>query len=253
MSAKEPALTFALYSEDLADARHEFAVLEEVLLGMLQHICPELKTNHIKREPAQEGRKERVCGSFWKEKPGSKPGSQELRRRLIRDVATAVQRGRVVFFHVDADDVWAARARCANACEHWPLFLRDVLAVLHRVGSSFDRDGLEHAMILAMPFWEVESWAFANVSRLREILSEPKDIASLARWEEDLRQLDELADIKEALSIRDTRTLELVQRKHGFPAGALVAADKSYAAVVARLEASPIVTRGLADASARPY
>jgi hypothetical protein len=159
----------------------------------------------------------------------------------------------VVFFHVDADDVWAARARCANACEHWPLFTEGVLAVLQGKGSSLDHEGLEHAMILAMPHWEIESWAFANGSRLREILSEPKDLASLARWEEDLRQLDELADIKEALSIRDTRTLELVQRKHGFPAAALVAADKSYAAVVARLEASPIVTRGLADASARPY
>ena len=251
--AKEPALTFALYSEDRADADRDFAVLHAILFGMLQHLCPALKTNHIKVDPAQPVRKERVCGSFWKEKPGSRPGSQEHRRRLIRDVATAVKRGQVVFFHVDADAVWAARARCANACEHWPLFSRDVLAVLHRVGSSVRPDELEHALILAMPFWEIESWAFANVARLREILSDPKDREVLARWEEDLTRLDEIADIKDELSIRDRHTLELVQRKHDFPAAALVAADRSYAAVVGRLQASPIVARGLADASARLY
>lgn len=257
MSAREPALTFVLYSEDRADADRDFEVLREVLLGMLQQICPELKTNHIRVEPAQPARKERVCGSFWKTKPKAElrpaAGAQELRRRLIRDVATALKLGRVVFFHVDADDVWAARMRCANACEHWPAFSRDVLAVLRHAGSSLGPDELEHAMILAMPFWEIESWAFANVARLRELLTDPRDLAALAHWEHDLTRLDELADIKDVLSIRDDHTLELVQRRHGFPAADLVEVDKSYAAVVGWLRASPIVAQGLADASARLY
>ncbi len=52
VSTTEPALTFVLYSEDRADADRDFEVLREVLLGMLQQICPELKTNHIRVEPA---------------------------------------------------------------------------------------------------------------------------------------------------------------------------------------------------------
>lgn len=253
VSAKEFDLTFALYSEDRADADRDFKVLKELLLGMLQQICPELKTNYIRTEPAQPARKERVCGSFWKAKPKAAAGAQEHRRRLIRDVATAVQLGHVVLFHVDADEVWASRARCVSACEHWPAFSRDVLAVLRYAGAPLDHDDLEHAMIVAMPYSEIESWAFANVARLRGILSDPGDLAALAQWEHDLGRLDEIADIKEALSIRDGHTLELVQRRHGFPAAALIEVDKSYAAVVGRLRASSIVAQGLAEASARPY
>jgi len=253
VSTKEFDLTFALYSEDRADADLDFKVLKELLLGMLQQVCPELKTNHIRIEPAQPARKERVCGSFWKAKPKAATGAQEHRRRLIRDVATAVQLGHVVFFHIDADEAWAAHRRCVNACEHWPTFSRDVLAVLRYAGASLDHDDLKHALIMAMPYWEIESWAFANVARLRGILSDPGDLAALAQWEHDLGRLDEIADIKEALSIRDGRTLELVQRRHGFPAAALIEVDKSYAAVVNRLRASPRVAQGLADANARPY
>jgi len=66
------------------------------------------------------GRQERVSGSEWKSTPGAQRGAQERRRRLVRDVATALKRGRVVFFHVDADEVWERRARCPNVCEHWP-------------------------------------------------------------------------------------------------------------------------------------
>lgn len=253
MSAAEPALTFVLYSEDRADADRDFAVIRELLLGMLRHICPELKTNHIRIEPTQPIRSERVCGSFWKTTPGAAPGAQELRRRLIRDVATALRLGRLVFFHVDADDVWAARSRCANACRHWPAFTKDVRTVLSHVGSRLDAGETEHALILVMPFWEIESWAFANVVRLREILLTPDDLAALAKWEHNLAALDEIEDIKDKLSIRDSRTLELVQRKHDFPSAALIEADKSYAEVVKQLRRSPPVARGLADSVARDF
>lgn len=248
-----PALACALYSEDRADAGQDFAALRELLLGMLQQLKPGLKTNHITIEPAQPARKDRVCGSFWKERPSARPGAQESRRRLIRDVAAAIKLGRLVFFHVDADAVWADRGRCENAGEHWQLFVRDVLTVLRTAGAVIERAELDHVLVLAMPFWEIESWAYANVARLREILVEPGDLAALARWQDDLRQLDEIADIKDCLSIGDTRTLELVKRSHGFPVDALVAADRSYAAVVTRLRDSSLVTRGLLAAAKRMY
>lgn len=253
VSTVAPALACALYSEDRADAGQDFAVLHELLLGMLQQLEPGLKTNHIKIEPAQPVRKERVCGSFWKERPSARPGAQESRRRLIKDVAAAIRLGRLVFFHVDADAVWAERARCEHAGVHWPRFVHDVLTVLRNAGAVIERAELDHVLILAMPFWEIESWAYANVARLREILAEPGDLAALARWQDDLGQLDEIADIKDCLSIRDARTLELVKRAHGFPADGLVAAGRSYAAVVTRLRDSSLVKRGLLAAATRRF
>lgn len=253
MNTSGPALRVVLYSEDRADADRDFSVLREVLLGMLQQVTPDVKTQHIKVEPVQPVRRDRVCGSFWKARTRAEPGAQELRRRLVRDVATALRLGAVVFFHVDADEVWARRGACATLQEHWPRFARDVQTVLRNVGADVSDVELQHVLIAAVPFWEIESWAFANTARLRQILADPRDLATLAVWEHDLGVLDETADIKDALSIGDGRSADLVQRRHGFPAAALVALDKSYAAVVGRLRASPAVARGLAEASARPY
>ena len=253
MSPREPALMIALYSEDRTDADSDFAVLRELVYGMLQQVSPELKTNHVKLEPAQPARPERVCGSYWKVTDRAEAGAQERRRRLIRDVAAALRLGRVVVFHVDADEVWARRRQCANVQEHWPRFARDIQTTLHNAGYPVDDLALKDILIEAIPFSEIESWAFANTVRLRELLSDPRDQALLETWEESPGLLDEIAGIKDVLTIRDAHNRDLVQRRRGFPAAALVAADKSYAAVVRRLRASSVVRRGVAEAAGRPF
>src|SRR5690606_38611614 len=97
--------------------------------------------------------------------------SQRLRRSLLRAVATELALGKVVFFHVDADVTWAERVRgCENLNEHWPRFCGDVLArgsVSKHEAVPRDLAALEQVLILAMPFFELESWAFANTRRLR--------------------------------------------------------------------------------------
>lgn len=253
MSAVDPTLTVALYSEDRSDADGDFAVLRELVYGMLQQIVPDLKTNHVTLEPAQPVRKERISGSYWKVTNRGEAGAQERRRRLIRDVAAALRLGRVVVFHVDADEVWAARASCRNIGEHWPHFFRDVQTTLRNAGHVVKDVELGHILIEAVPFWEIESWTFANTARLREIVSKPQDAEMVATWEGDLRALDEIENIKDALSIGDAHNGDLVQRKRGFPAAALIAAGKSYAAVVRRLGASPVVLHGLTAAAARSF
>lgn len=253
VSSPAPALTIALYSEDRTDADSNFAVLREIVYGMLQQVASDLKTNHVKLEPAQPVRTERVSGSYWKVTGRAEAGAQERRRRLIRDVAAALRLGRVVVFHVDADEVWSRRGQCANVHEHWPRFTRDVRTTLHHAGYPVDDSALAQTLIEAIPFSEIESWAFANTARLRALLSEPRDLALLKSWEEDLAVLDEIPDIKDVLTIRDAHNQDLVQRRNGFPAAALVAANKSYAAVVRQLRASAVVSRGVADAAGRPF
>lgn len=242
----EPALQFVLYSEDRADAVQDFAVLREVLRGMLKYVRPAAKTNHILLWPIETGSK-RICGSFWKEKDSPRPGAQELRRELIRAVATEIRRGRVVFFHVDADAVYAERNTCAHACTHWPRFRGDVTTVL---ASVIDIDAV---LILAMPYYEMESWAFANVTHLQRILSDRRDLEHLGRWATDLRALDEIADIKDVLTIADSHNHALLQAKHGFSPEALMAVNKSYARTVERLQGSRVVTEGLDLAASRPF
>jgi len=176
---------------------------------------------------------------------------------LIRAVAAELSLGRVVFFHVDADTVYAARNRCENACVHWPRFQQDVERALQSgkgaVRDADERLRLGDALILAMPYFEMESWAFANVDALRGLLTREHELAALSRWADDLAALDEIADIKDLLTLSQTDKQTLVEGRRGFPGRALLAADKSYARTVERLRGSPVVVRGLAAAAQRPY
>jgi hypothetical protein len=258
VSATTPAIEFVLYSEDRADANQDFTVLREILLGMLKHLRADLKTNHVRITPVQPVRRDRICGSYWKvTAKATDPGAQKHRRNLIRDIATAIRLGRVVFFHVDADVIWSRRDACEHACEHWPRLCRDVEAVLARHPPSNDPPGqpdpLEQALVLAMPFCEMESWAFANTSQLRRILIAQTDLAALSDWEADLARLDEIADIKDVLTIKHSHNVELVQLKNGFPVAMLAEIPGSYAATLDRLRRSEIVQRGLLDATDRPF
>jgi hypothetical protein len=160
-----------------------------------------------------------------------------------------VARDKIVFFHVDADTSWSSRATCDNLQLHWRRLCTDV----HAVWGQGTHANLAARLILAMPFHEIESWAFANTRRLHELLTDPRDLAALAGWENDLKQLDEIPDIKDRLTLRDTRNSELVQRRHGFPIDELVAAQTSYAATESRLRDSAAVQQGLRTAAERPY
>jgi cell wall assembly regulator SMI1 len=104
-----------------------------------------------------------------------------------------------------------------------------------------------------MPFYEIESWAFANTSHLRRILVDQADIAALTSWEADLARLDEIEHIKHSLTIRDAHNAELVQLENGFPVATLADTPGSYAATLDRLRRSELVTQGLGDAAGRPF
>lgn len=212
-----------------------------------------MKTNHLRFEPVLPP-DTRISGNFWKSRETSRD-SQRLRRILLGALATELALGRIVFFHVDADATWTPSQKkgCENQ-EHWRRFCDDVLALWTESKHGTvprDQAALEQVLILAMPFFELESWAFANIRRLREILRDPKDLAALELWEGDLAALDEILAIKEVLTVRDAHNDELV--KHGFPAAALDEVGKSYSDTVARLRASEVVSRGPSEAASRPF
>lgn len=252
------ALVFQLYTEDRADGVKGCPTLREVTLGVLVHLRPDLKTNHVELRPLHERPERRVSGSFWKSGPAAEVGAQSKRRMLIEDIVTALRRGHLVVFHVDGDDQWLVDGRHAEVWRHLERLQRDV--------ETLARDAtrgrsplpaavrLEHVFIPAVPFYSIESWAYANSAYLREILTTSSDLAFVARWEADPGRRDDVLKIKdETLSIRDSLNEELVKRSRGFPCAALAAVGKSYTATIRRFATSPRVMEGLAEAASRPW
>jgi hypothetical protein len=249
-----PAVVFALYSED--GAQEALATLRELLRGMLNQLHPAVKMNHVAIEPSLPAG-DRITGSIWKTWGRSRSSdAQDQRRRLLRAVATAIARGKVVVFHVDADATWTDPPAGENLRNHWPRFRTDVLATFGpeaRGTCPRTPSELDDLLILVMPFYEVESWTFANTTHLRRILTSAKDLAEMAKWADDLAALDRIEHIKDRLSIGGRYNLELVQPRHGFPAETLAQSSGSYAMTLSSLHRSRAVQRGLAEAADRPY
>ena len=229
-------LVVALYSEDRRATTTDFAALREILHGMLGLLAPGHDPATIRTEPAQalEGR---LAGGEWKAGRGATPMGRRRRALLVHDIRTQIERGHLVFFHIDADEVWAQRERAG--------FRRDLERLRRDVARSTSRVGektIDHWFIPAIPYFEFEAWAFANTGRLRQRLqqrrSPPEDLARVDAWVEDLAALDEIADIKDHLSIGDDESHELVRRDRGFPCRRLAAAGKSYAETLGRLRRS---------------
>lgn len=254
-----PALVIQLYTEDRRDAVRGCETLKEVVRGLLVCIRPDLKTNHVELKPVQEAPERRVSGSFWKVTPGPKaPGAHDRRTVLIQDIVTALRRGRIVLFHVDGDDRWLKDGQHAEVWQHLERLRRDLARIVFdpKVGRSplAPEVALEHVFMPVVPFYSMESWAYANTKLLREVLALPRDIEWLSRWEREPGSRDDVLKIKdETLSIRDEMNEELVKRSRGFPCAALAELDKSYAGTMRRLAGSPQIQQGLAEAAGRPY
>lgn len=226
-------LVFALYSEDARATTTDFAALREILYGMLALLAPGHDPAAIRTEPAQS-RERRLSGGEWKAGPGATPMGRRRRALLVNDIRTQIERGYLVFFHVDADAVWSQREQASVRRE-----LERLRRDLARSASGFGEKTIDHWFIPAIPYFEFEAWAFANTSVLLDHLSEGDDLARVDAWLEDLSRLDEIADVKNHLTIEDSLTHELVRRDRGFPCERLAAAGKSYADTVACLRRSP--------------
>ena len=256
-----PALVFCLYSEDRSDANQGFPTIEAVLRCMLTLVNPDTKSNHLRFEPTQKESgedfkktsKRRVCGSDWKVQPRARAGDQNRRRQLIQDVTTALARDRVVFFHVDGDEIWSAQDT-AEVWTHLDRFRRDLAGAAGQMkkGTPVDPARIAEAFITAIPFYSIESWLYANIEHLRTLTTDPAELARIADWAADLAQLDEVAQIKNELpAIRDRHNAKL--GRTSFPSRLLYDARTSYASTVDRLRGSSLVTTALTETAQRPY
>lgn len=241
-----PALVCRLYSEDKADGERDFAALEQIVRGMLRLIEERSKSNHIECKPVGRG----ISGPCWKSARSKDLGVRQKRMTLLKEIATELARGHVVFFHVDGDCTWAETKRAPVWAElkRFCDGLRD-LAVHKQIG-KLDQSMLADAFIAVIPFYSMESWIYACTERLCTRTSNAKDLERIAEWAADLGTLDEVRYIKDALSIGDQCNHELAGH---VPAAALCAAGKSYAATVERVRGSSRIEAGLAETLQRDW
>jgi hypothetical protein len=245
-AARPPhALVCGLYSEDRADAKH--GTLERVVRGMLRLVEEHAKLRHIDFSPVARG----VSGSYWKTKKSKDLGARNKRTTLLKGIATELLRGRVMFFHVDGDCIWAESKRAA-VWDELTRFRRDLRAqAAHAQLGDLGENQLEHAFIAVVPFYSMENWTYASTDHLRTLTRDARELERIDGWAAALGDLDEVPRIKRELpSIQDKHNRELAQR---IPAAALHAAGKSYTATVERVRASDLIRAGLAETLQRPW
>lgn len=240
-SAGAPALICALYSEDRSATSRQ--TLRAIARGMFLRIHPGAKTNHISFAELARG----VTGSSWKSYRSRQKGAQLRYRNLLKAVATALQRGQIVLFHVDGDARWSEQEG-AEVWRHLQRFRQD----LENLGVTDEyRAVVADRFLAVIPFYSIESWTFANTALLRTKTSIPEELTLIERWAADLGALDEERQIKERLpSIRDRYNAELAA---GIPTENLEVLGASYAAALARLRESETIQHGLAETVLRPW
>lgn len=244
---RPPALVCRLYSEDKADARREFGTLKQIVGGMLRLVDEHARTHHIELRPVGG----EVSGTYWKSARSKETGAREKRTRLLKDIATELLRGRVVFFHVDGDCTWKERKRAPvwGDLERFRQGLR--AAAAQAPSGAIDERALDDAFIAVVPFYSIESWLFACTEHLCARTRDPRELERIAEWAADLGQLDEIPKIKTALpSIQDRCNHELACH---VPAARLDAAGKSYSDTLTRVRGSARIRAGLAETRQRDW
>lgn len=241
------ALVCGLYSEDRADAKRDFGVLQQIVGGMLRFIEAHTKLHYIEFRPVARG----VSGSYWKARKSKDVGVRLKRTTLLQEIATELLRGRVMFFHVDGDCAWKQHKR-APVRDELARFRQDLLRVARQApDSNIDESLLDDIFIAVVPFYSIESWLYASTEHLRTLTRDARELERIAGWAADLGELDETPAIKLALpSIQDLHNHELAQH---IPAATLDALGKSYTDTIERVRGSKRIEAGLAETVRRTW
>jgi len=249
-------LSIALLTEDGAEDAPE--TLEAIVKGMLRLIERTSRTDRIEFFKPGQRLRDVMQGNQWRSR---NPKSIGLRNQIIdlgRFIAAKVLEGQVrpdvdapsfVFFHFDGDHPWQDRRRANDdkVADLQEFIRRQIIPAidraLHRQREAdikVDVDAGRKAALLRLrrltPFYSIEAWLFQNTAEARRLCSRTcgKHIDELQAWEVDRGLLDELDKPKEALPCIETQD-HVALASHSFPARAVDALGKSYAATVDNL------------------
>ena len=247
MKREAPRLSFLILTEDSAADACE--PIEALLKRMLLFVEPAVQTHRIKFEPRDEAARSAMRGTNWKAKPDDfgHPKLVLLGRIIAAKLLEEADAPGFVLFHIDGDTLWADRASSDNV-QKFPGFVRDYVAqgldaaLRKRRDKPLDEEALAAAKEAALarllrltPFWCIEAWLYQNTALVHRLCEERcgAHLDEIKRWSEDRGALDEIPTPKKAICLGSQHNAVLA-RSH-FPAEAVFAADKSYAAAVMSL------------------
>jgi len=212
-----PRLSFLILSED--SAPDACKPIEALVKRMLLLVDPVVQTQRIEFEPRSEEALLAMQGTNWKAEPND-------------------------FFYPKL--VLLGRIIAAKLLEEEdaPGFER---------ARTLDEDALIQAKEAALvrllrltPFWCIEAWLYQNTALVHRLCKQHcgAHLDQIKGWAADRGGLDEIPTPKTAICVGSKHNAELSQRQ--FPAEAVFAADKSFAAAVMALLDCPDLCAALA-------
>lgn len=234
-------ISITILTED--SGRDGSMVVERFARRLIRYVCPAAETNRITVDPTERAiAKGAVGGNRWRSKA---PGDRFAIVSMLKHLATKLaQSWSLVFFHYDADVVWGTvtptaaqfdtlvRARVRTIL--LDQFPEDVEAV----------DAWLTRLVEVVPHYSIEAWAYQNTTVLRRECARSHGSAHdsvYAVWESDPALLDDVHQPKNASCAGSKFNLECLDT--GFPWQRLVAANKSFVAIGARMKSIPEVVR----------
>lgn len=243
-----------IYSEDRRDSEKELESLKTVLKKIFLIINNRTRTDLPELKPLNSGK--RINGSLWKAKKSKNLDVRRQRNLLITTIASELKLKKYIAFHVDGDDVWSKNNR-AEINTHKAIFIADVKQVISSYLSSLTAlqvDEIVSNFFYIVPFYSIESWAYANKDRLKEEILERKISTAEDKEiiETPIQDLDEIAQIKDKTSIRDFKNFELFN-DHRLPWDELYNVQKSFYSVVEEMKKNPNLIADLQKTADQPF
>jgi hypothetical protein len=244
------ALSVLLLSED--GSAQAPAVLEALARKILRWLEPTLVEDRVRLEPSNDREREAMRGHTWKGRDGR---GHHARVALARRITTKVlERDGFVFVHVDGDCAWSERrdGACVNEADFDGKVgiqvrqgLTDV-AAKHPGVNPVER--ASQRILFLVPHHSIEAWLYQAhdaALRLCETQYGGRDAERFRGWKSAPHELDEVSKPKDATCLGNKHNDELAKV---FPAPAVHALGKSFAATVERIAANAALREALAKA-----
>jgi hypothetical protein len=235
-------------TEDRSNSANQ--TIQAILREILSFAAPAADLSTVEMSPVPDSRAASVLpGNLWKSaKKTANAGTMDL----VDRIAIQLAQGHFVVHHVDGDRTWTERETSENVLQYREVIERRVRGRLRDSKKLRGPELDEHMsrFLRIVPFWCIEAWLFQNTKEAIRHCRGPDHLcrARLGEWESNRGKLDEERTPKELVCFGSKHNLDLATE--GFPASAVVGAQKSFAAAVALVgSCAPLMQRLQAAAS----
>lgn len=226
----DPCASILISTED--GGKRATSVVESIVRKILGFLDPNFRSNRFQFVPSTDIA---ARSNAWKCcTTGGYNEKIKFYRALATQVAQSGPHGFVVV-HIDADTVWAKRAKSQN----WQRFTNDLLIgvrqQLQAPGTIQNIDALMARVIPMIPHYSIEAWLYQNSKVAADACLKRNNLEHARQvnaWKANRGALDEVYKPKETLCIGSRLNESLAQG--GFPTSEVYNAGKSFSLIVDR-------------------